>query len=104
MVGEGEREGESKGREVGSDDAKQAESRQRASVEEGRVEEGRADEGNERGRDGRGMGSGREEASRGGIERGMEGEPGRYPEEDTDQYRVNVPVFGQLVRLSDKSV
>ena len=40
---------------------------------------------------GRGMGSGREEASGGGIERGMEGEqgrviPGRYPEEDTGQY------------------
>ena len=39
------------------------------------------------------MGSGREEASGGGIERGMEGKQGRviqgrYPEEETDQYTV----------------
>ena len=42
---------------------------------------------------GLGMGSGREEASGGGIERGMERERGRviqggYPEEDTGQYTV----------------
>ena len=45
---------------------------------------------------GRGMDSGREEASGGGIERGMEGEQGSkggklqgwYPEEGTDQYTV----------------
>ena len=37
---------------------------------------------------GRGMGSGREEASGGGIERGMEGVQGRYPEEDTGEYTV----------------
>ena len=40
---------------------------------------------------GRGMDSGREEASGGGIERGMEGHQGRviqgrHPEEDTGQY------------------
>ena len=42
---------------------------------------------------GQGMDSGREEASGGGIERGMEGEQGskgglqeRYPEEGTGQY------------------
>ena len=42
---------------------------------------------------GRGMGSGREEASGGGIELGIEGEQGRiiqgrYPEEDTGLYTV----------------
>ena len=42
---------------------------------------------------GRGMDSGREEASGGGIEPGMEGEQGRelqgrYPEEGTGQYTV----------------
>ena len=45
---------------------------------------------------GRGMGSGWEEASGGGIERGMKGEQGRviqgrYPEEDTGQYTVHKP-------------
>ena len=51
--------------------------RQRASVEEGRCKGGRVGEGNERGRDAgtrhMNMDSGREEASRGGIERGREG-------------------------------
>ena len=60
---QGEREGESKGREVGSDDARQTES-----VSGGR--EGMSEEGTGRGMD---MDSGREEASRGGIERGQEG-------------------------------
>ena len=48
--------------------------RQRASLEEGRGEGGRVGEGNEREGTGRGMDmySGREEASRGGIERGRE--------------------------------
>ena len=70
--------------------------RQIASVEEGRVEGVRVDEGNERGRDGTGMASRREEASGGWFERGMEGEQGskggklqgRYPEEGTGQYTV----------------
>ena len=47
--------------------------RQRASVEKGRVEGGRVDEVNERGRDGRSMDGGREEASGGRIEQGREG-------------------------------
>ena len=61
----GEREGESKGREVGSDDARQTES-----VSGGRRGEGTSEEGTGRGMD---MDSGREEASRGGIEQGREG-------------------------------
>ena len=50
--------------------------RQRPSVEEITqisVEGGRVDEGNERGRYGKAMDGGREEASGGGIERGREG-------------------------------
>ena len=55
---------------------------------DGGLMKGTSDEGT-----GRGMGSGREEASGGGIERGMEGEQGRviqgrYTEEDTGQYTV----------------
>ena len=47
--------------------------RHEASVGEGRVEGGRVDDGNKRGRNGRGMGGGREEASGGGIARGKDG-------------------------------
>ena len=60
----GEREGDIKGREVGSDDARQTES------VSGGMEGGTSEEGTGRGMD---MDSGREEASRGGIERGREG-------------------------------
>ena len=62
----GEREGESKGREVGSDDARQTESV--SGGREGWLVKGTSEEGT-----GRGMDSGRVEASRGGIERGREG-------------------------------
>ena len=80
--------------------------RQRASVEEGRGREaglvkGTSEEGTGRGMD---MDSGREDASRGGIERGREGarEKGRetsrrYPEEGIGglgQY----PVYSQTIR------
>ena len=63
-------------------------SRQERQWRKGRLMKGTSDEGT-----GRGMGSGREEASGGGIERGMEGEQGRviqgrYPQEDTGQYTV----------------
>ena len=52
---------------------------------------------------GRGTDSGREEASGGGIERGMEGEQGskggklqgRYPEEGTGQYTVYLQTIPQ---------
>ena len=75
--------------------------RQSASVEEGRVEGGREGglmKGTSEEGTGRGMGSGREEASGGGIERGMEGEQGmvikgRYPEEDT-VYSQTIPQRG----------
>ena len=75
IVGEGtrggrerRREGESKGRE----EARMLH-RHEASVEEGRVEGGRVDDGNKRGRNGRCMDGGREEASGGGIARGKDG-------------------------------
>ena len=65
----GEREGESQGREVGSDDARQTESV--SGGREGRwLVKGTSEEGTGRCLD---MDSGREEASRGGIERGREG-------------------------------
>ena len=67
----GDRAGESKGREVGSDDARQTESVSGGSEGEGGgLVKGMSEEGTGRGMD---MDSGREEASRGGIERGREG-------------------------------
>ena len=69
LTRKGEREGESKGREVGSDDARQTESVS-GGVREGGLVKGTREEGTGRGMD---MDSGREEASRGGTERGREG-------------------------------